>query len=37
MSVGQKLTMLKIRSTSVTFLCLRDLEAAPEEAIALSM
>ena len=31
MSVGQKLTMLKIRSTSVTFLSLRNLEAAPEE------
>ena len=35
MSVGQKLTMLKIRSTSVTFLSLRDLEAAPEEAMQL--
>ena len=33
MSVGQKLTMLKIRSTSVTFLSLCNLEAAPEEAI----
>ena len=36
MSVGQKLTMLKIRSTSVTFLSLRDLKAAPEEAMQLS-
>ena len=35
MSVGQKLTMLKIRSTSVKFLTLRDLEAAPEEAMQL--
>ena len=35
MSVGQKLRMLKIRSTSVTFLSLRNLEAAPEEAIQL--
>ena len=35
MSVGQKLAMLKIRSTSVTFLSLRDLEAAPEEAMQL--
>ena len=35
MSVGQKLTMLKIRSTSVTFLSLRDLEAAPEEDMQL--
>ena len=33
MSVGQKLTMLKIRSTRFTFLSLRDLEAAPEEAM----
>ena len=33
MSVGQKLAMLKIRSTSVTFLSLRNLEAAPEEAM----
>ena len=32
MSVGQKLMMLKICSTSVTFWKLRDLEAAPEEA-----
>ena len=30
MSVGQKLTMLEIHSTSVTFLSLRNLEAAPE-------
>ena len=35
MSVSQKLTMLKIRSKSVTFLSLRDLEAAPEEAMQL--
>ena len=35
MSVGQKLAMLKIRSKSVTFLSLRDLEAAPEEAMQL--
>ena len=30
MSVGQKLAMLKIRSKSVTFLSLSDLEAAPD-------
>ena len=35
MSVGQKLTMLKIRSTSIKFLSLRNLEAAPEEAMQL--
>ena len=35
MSVGQKLLMLKIRSKSITFLSLRDLEAAPEEAMQL--
>ena len=35
MSVGQKLAMLKIRSKSVTFLSLRNLEAAPEEAMQL--
>ena len=35
MSVGQKLTMLKIRSTSITFLSLRNLKAAPEEAMQL--
>ena len=35
MSVSQKLTMLKIRSKSVTFLSLRDLEASPEEAMQL--
>ena len=35
MSVGQKLLMLKIRSKSVTFLILRDLEAAREEAMQL--
>ena len=35
MSVGQKLAMLKIRSTSATFLSLRNLEAAPEEAMQL--
>ena len=33
MSVGQKLAMLKIRSTHVKFLSLRDLEAAPEETM----
>ena len=35
MSVGQKLTMLKICSTRVTFLSLSNLEAAPEEAMQL--
>ena len=30
MSVGQKLTMLKICSTSITFLSLRNLQAASE-------
>ena len=35
MSVGQKLVILKIRSTSVTFLSLPNLEAAPEEAMQL--
>ena len=35
MSVGQKLLMLKIRSKSVTFLSLCDLEAAPEETMQL--
>ena len=35
MSVGQKLAMLKMRSTSVTFLSLGNLEAAPEEAMQL--
>ena len=35
MSLGQNLVMLKIRSTSVTFLSLRNLEAAPEEAMQL--
>jgi hypothetical protein len=35
MSICQKLTMLKIRSTSVTFLSLRNLEAASEEAMQL--
>ena len=35
MSVGQKLAKLKIRSTRVTFLSLRNLEAAPEEAMQL--
>ena len=34
-SVGQKLAMLKICSTSVTFLSLRNIEAAPEEAMQL--
>ena len=35
MSVGQKLTMLKIRSTRVTFLSFSNFEAAPEEAMQL--
>ena len=35
MSLGQKLTMLKICSTRVTFLSLGHLEAAPEEAMQL--
>ena len=35
MSVGQKLAKLKICSTRVTYLSLRDLEAAPEEAMQL--
>ena len=35
MSVGQKLAMLKIRSKSIKFLSLRNLEAAPEEAMQL--
>jgi hypothetical protein len=35
MSVGKKLVMLKIRSTSVTFLSLLNLEADPEEAMQL--
>jgi hypothetical protein len=35
MSAGQKLAMLKIRSTSITFLSLCNLEAAPEEAMQL--
>ena len=34
-SIGQKLAMLKIRSTSVTFLSLHNLEAAPEETMQL--
>ena len=34
-SVGQKLAMLKICPTSVTILRLRNLEAAPEEAMQL--
>ena len=35
-SVGQKLAMLKIRSTSaVTFFSLRTLETAPDEAMQL--
>ena len=33
MSVSQKFMMLKIRSTSVTFLSLRNLEAAPEQTM----
>ena len=35
MSVCQKLVMLKIRSTSVSFLGLRNLEAAFEEVMQL--
>ena len=35
MSVGQKLAKLKIRSTSITFLSICNLEAAPEEAMEL--
>ena len=35
MSDGKKLSMLKFRSKSVTFLSLRNLEAAPEEALQL--
>ena len=35
MSLGQKLAMLKIRSISVTFLSLHNLEAAPEKAMQL--
>ena len=35
MSVGQELLMLKIRSKSVTFLSVRNLKAAPEEAMQL--
>ena len=35
MSVSQKLEMLKFRSTSVTFLSLSNLEAAPEETMQL--
>ena len=35
MSLSQKLAILKMRSTSVTFLSLRNLEAAPEEAMQL--
>ena len=35
MSVGQKLAKLKIRSTSITFLSLCNLEAVPEEAMQL--
>ena len=35
MSVGQKLAKLKIRSTSITFLSLCNLKAAPEEAMQL--
>ena len=31
MSVGQRLAMLKIQSTSFTFLSLRNLKVAPEE------
>ena len=35
MSVCQKFVMLKICSTSITFLSLCNLEAAPEEAMQL--
>ena len=35
MSVRQKLSMLKIRSTFLIFLRLRNLKAAPEEAMQL--
>ena len=35
MSVGQKLAMLIIHSESISFLSLRDLKAAPEEAMQL--
>ena len=35
MSVGQKLAMLKIRSTSITFLSPRNLQATAEEALQL--
>ena len=35
MSVAQELAMLKIPSTSVTFLSFHNLEAAPEEAMQL--
>jgi hypothetical protein len=35
MSVGQKLLMLKISSTSITFLSLCNIEAAPEETMQL--
>ena len=35
MPVGQKLDILKIHPTSVTFLRLRNLEAAPEETMQL--
>ena len=35
MSVDQKLAMLKIRSKSVTFLSLCNLEAAPDKAMQL--
>ena len=35
MSIGQKFAMLKICSTSVTFLSFRDLEAVPEETMQL--
>jgi hypothetical protein len=35
MSVGQKLAMLKNHSLSITFLSLRNLEAAPEETMQL--
>ncbi len=35
MSVGQKLTMLKICSMTIKFSCFHDLEAAPEEGMQL--
>jgi hypothetical protein len=37
MSVGQKLTLLKIHLTIVTIMILGNLEAAPEETVQLSL